>query len=626
MFIRGVKTKIVSLVLGVFLLAAMIPGCSSAQSESAAAETGTQSSIAVEFDSEDLNSAYTASQASKIILGGDEITLQGDGATVQGDTVTIQSGGTYIISGTLNDGQIIVDSEDQETVRLVLKGAQITCLNSAPIYVKNAEKTIITLAEGTANTISDGDSYVLEDSSADEPDAAVFSKDDLTINGGGSLTVNANYNNGITSKDDLKITGGNIIVNSAGDGLKGKDCIAVKSGCIEINAENDGLKSTNDQDSEKGFIYIEGGTLEITAGNDGIQAETSVLVKDGDITICSGGGSSNGASQAGPPRPGLNENSDGNSGDNSTDSESSKGIKAGVNITIEDGSLVLDTADDALHSNDSIIVNGGTIDLASGDDGMHADTSLVINSGEINITESYEALESAAITINDGNIHAVASDDGINTAGGSDGSSVNGRPGQNNFDASDGSRLDINGGYIYINAQGDGIDVNGDCTMTDGVVIVNGPTNDGNGPLDYNGSFTIKGGFLVAAGSAGMAQAPDSSSSQASLKLNLGSLTAGTLVSIQNEQGENILTFAPAKDYASVVVSSPELQQGSTYTVYTGGTSTGVEKDGLYTGGTYSPGTRVTDITVSGTVSEYGQSGGSMMAGGAPGGPRPDNR
>lgn len=620
MFTRGLKMKVISTALGLMLMTPVLSGCTSKADSSTTDAATNKSAISVKFDSEDLNSSWDIADASQIILKGDTISLDGKGTTVKGDTVTIQSGGVYAITGTLNDGQIVVDTEDKTTVKLVLNGANITNLSSAPIYVKNAEKTVITLAEGTKNTITDGDTYTLEDASSDEPNAAVYSKDDLTINGTGSLTVNANYQNGITGKDDLKIAAGNITVNAVADGIKGKNYIAIHDGNIVVNAQSDGLQSNNDEDAAKGFVYIENGTLQISAGNDGIQAETSVLIKDGDITISSGGGSANGISQSNEPmpgmkQPGMEQDQDTSSTSTDTETESYKGIKASEDITIESGNIVLDTADDAIHSNDSIVINAGTISINSGDDGIHSDSTMVINGGEIKIDKSYEALESASITINDGSFHLTASDDGINTAGGNDGSSVDGRTGQNNFNATDGSKLNIKGGYIYVDAQGDGIDVNGDFVMTDGEVIVNGPTNNGNGALDYNGSFEMNGGFLVAAGSSGMAQAPGDTSSQASLMLNLGTQTAGTLISIQNEDGENILTLAPAKDYASVVISSPKLQEGSTYTVYTGGTSTGTEKDGLYSNGDYTPGTQVTSIKVSGTVSSYGQSSGGMQGG-----------
>lgn len=295
---------------------------------------------------------------------------------------------------------------------------------------------------------------------------------------------------------------------------------------------------------------------------------------------------------------------------------------AGVGITIAGGTITIDSSDDSLHSNDSLLISGGSVIAASGDDGIHADSTLEISGGDILITKSYEGIESAGITISDGTIHLVAHDDGINAAGGNDSSSLNGRPGQNNIDASGDHSLQINGGYIVIDAAGDGIDVNGPITMTGGVVIVHGPTDNGNGPLDYLGSFKITGGYLLAAGSSGMAQAPDTSSTQYSVMLTFSSpQSAGTIVHIETVGGKEILTFAPAKAYQSVVLSSPDLQKGETCVVYTGGSSTGSVTDGLYCGGAYTGGNQFTSYTISGIVTNAGSSG-VGMPGGMPGGMR----
>jgi hypothetical protein len=573
----------------------------------------TPTPVVVLYDEDDLGGSVDDTDVAYIELEGDSIAFAGSGATVDGTTVTITSAGTYNVSGTLEDGQIVVDTQDEETVVLVLDGADITCSTSAPIYVVNAEKTVITLADGTENVVTDGDTYVLTDPEWDEPNAAIFSMDDLTIKGAGSLTVNANYNNGIASKDDLKITGGEITVYAVNDGIKGKDSIAVKNGTITINAGSDGLQSSNAEDAEKGYIAIEGGTLTITAGLDGIQAETQLAVSGGEVTISSGGGSVNSSSNGGGMWNDRNAPSD------SSSAESTKGLKAGVDITITDGTVNVDSSDDSLHSNGTLTIDGGKMVLASGDDGIHADSAIEINGGNVTITQSYEGIESAIVTINDGNIHLVSSDDGINIAGGNDGSSIDGRPGQNDFAASGNYALYINGGYIAIDAGGDGLDSNGSITMADGVVLVNGPTNDGNGALDYMGTFNITGGFLVATGSSGMAEAPSTSSTQYSVRYNFPSQqAAGTVVHIETQDGQEVLTFAPTKVYQSVVLSSPELENGTTYVVYTGGSSTGTVTDSLYGGGTYTAGTQVASLTISSMVTSAGSSVGGVR--GRPGG------
>ncbi len=626
--------KIAALLL-VLTLSFTPAACSSDTGESTNATFPSQSAntISVVYDSDDEDYSWNSSEASHIVLTGDTIEFYGSGAVVDDNQIAITSAGTYSISGTLNDGQIIVNTKDEETVRLILNGADITCYTSAPIYIKNAVKTVITLADDTENFITDGDDYIVEDSLIEEsesiePNAAIFSKDDLTINGNGSLTVNANYNNGIQSKDDLKITGGNITVNAVNDAIKGRDSIAVKKANITVNAGADGMQSNNDTNEEKGYVFIESGTIAITAGNDGIQAETSLIISGGKITISSGGGSANSSRHIGEE-----ENTWGDWGNrdmnidtgNNTDSESSagsaKGLKAGVSTIITGGTINIDSSDDSIHSNNSLTINGGNIIMASGDDGIHSDSTLEINGGEISITKSYEGIESAIITINDGNIHITASDDGINVRGGNDGSSIDGRPGQNEFSFSGNNWLYINGGYTAIDATGDGLDVNGSINMTAGDVIINGPTSDMNGAIDYLGTFTVSGGYIVAAGSSGMAQAPGTSSTQYAALINFSSqLSADTIVHIETEDGDEILTFIPTKTYQSLLLCSPELENGETYFVYTGGSSTGIVTDCLYSGGAYTAGTQITSFTISSIVTWIGSSGDGFPGGGFPGG------
>ncbi|KAA3655504.1 MAG: carbohydrate-binding domain-containing protein [Chloroflexi bacterium] len=536
--------------------------------------------LTVTYDNDDLEVSESSTDTSTITLNGDSVSVEGIGVSVNGSIVTITAAGSYSVSGTFHNGQIVVDTQDEETVNLILNGVDITCATSAPIYVSNAEKTVITLANDTENVITDGTSYVFPDAETDEPNAAIFSNDDLTINGSGSLTVNANYNNGIDSDDDLKITGGNITVNAVNDGIKGRDSIAVLDGNITVNAGGDGLQSNNDEDVEKGFVSIEGGVLVVTAVSDGIQAETQLNINSGTIDIVTGGG------------------------------DSAKGLKAGVDVTINGGTITVDAADDAIHSNSSITINGGDMVLASADDAVHSEDTLVINNGNLTITQSYEGLESDIIVINDGNIHLVASDDGVNVTSGdvSGGESV-----------TPGKYLEINGGTLFVDAGGDGLDSNGTGTMNGGLVIVNGPENGRNGSLDVNGTLAVNGGFLVAAGSAGMAQNASTDSTQYAVLETLSSVqAAGTMIHIESEDGQEILTFVPTKTYQTLFISSPELENGTTYNVYLGGSTTSTVTDGLYADGVYTAGTQVSSFTISSIVT--GES--AQMGGGSRGGNR----
>ena len=567
----------------------------------------------VESTNQDHSSTTVA--ADTTIEFGSSITVNGNGVTVDENIVTITQGGTYSLSGTLDDGQVIVNAGDLDQVELLLNGVHLTSSTSAPIYIMNADKTTLTLVEGTESVITDAESYVYEDATVDEPNAAIFSKDDLKINGTGSLIVNANYNNGIASKDDLDIKNGDITINAVNNGLKGKDSIEIDNGTFLINSGGDAIKSDNTTDTTKGWITINNGTFNLTATGDGIQAETDLLINGGTFTIKTGGGSENSSSKSSSwgvwAIPGHTQTSS----SSSEETTSAKALKAGVNLTIEDGNFNIDSSDDSIHTNDSIVINGGTFAIASGDDGIHADTTLDINGGTIDITKSYEGLESTTITINDGTIHLIASDDGINAAGGNDGSAMNGRPGQNNF-SSTSCMIYFNGGYIYVNASGDGIDANGSIEMSGGTVIVDGPTDGGNGALDYDATFNISGGLLIASGSNAMLQAPSSSSSQNTIVVS-SNTSSHTLVNVQDSTGTDLITYAPSKSSQAIIISSPEFKTGETYTISTGGTSTGTEIDGLYKGGSYSGGSNIATLTISSSITSNGNLNNGM---GGPGG------
>jgi len=539
-------------------------------------------------DSHEAGSDYSWESASviPITLNGTSISSSGAGVTLSGSKATITAGGTYSLSGTLSDGQIMVNASGQ-IVRLIFNGIAITNSTSAPINIQAAKKAIIVLAENTTNTLTDPATYVFPDATTDEPNAALYSKADMTLCGSGALTVNANYNDGIASKDGLVIAGGTITVKSVDDGIRGKDYLIVRDGNITVNAKGDGFKADNEEDADRGYIRIAGGKVTITSGDDAMMAATDMLISNGTISVTSGGGSSYAPTTTTDP----------------------KGIVGTLFTVIDGGTIAISSADDALHSNRHLVINGGTLTLSSGDDGVHADSTLGINGSTLTIGKCYEGIESKMVAINNGVIHVTSSDDGINGAGGKDQSGMPGWPGQPPM-VSGNYFLYINGGYIVVNANGDGIDVNGTIYMTDGTVIVHGPTNDGNGALDYDRGFTMTGGFLVAAGSSGMAQAPATSSTQNALLVNFSTRNTGSLFSLSSAAGENLVTFLPAKSWQSVAFSSPQLTRGTSYVVYYGGKTTGSAADGLYSGGGYTPGTKYAKFTVSSVVTKISRATG----------------
>lgn len=553
---------------------------SSATAASVLAENGAPETIG--------ESAAEGEGVVQITLEGGSIASAGAGVTVEGSTATITAAGTYQIGGTLDDGQLIVDTDDAEPVYLVLAGASISSSTSAPIYVKEAAAVEVVLADGAENVLSDAATYVYASADEDEPNAALFSDDTLVISGSGALTVEANYNDGIASKNGLTVEGGTLNVTAADDGIRGKDYLVVEGGSITVTAGGDGLSSDNADDLSLGYIAIAGGALNITAAGDGMQATTDLVVSAGEISVVAGGGSGAALSA----------------------DVSAKGLKA-ASLTLEGGRFAIDAAEDALHADGDLTVSGGTFSLAAGDDGIHAEASLTVNGGAIQVTESYEGLEGANIVLNAGSVALVSSDDGVNAAGG-DGSAEQGGFGGPGGGPGGGSySLTINGGTLVLDSAGDGLDANGTITMTDGLVVVNGPVERMNGALDVDGGFTVSGGTLVAVGSSGMAQAPGASSSQNALLLFFDQAQqAGTLIHIVDSAGSPVLTFAPSKSYQSLAFSSPALTTGETYAVYLGGSTTGGASDGLSTGGSYSGGTLYTSFTVEGVVTQVGSGGG----------------
>lgn len=672
-------------------------------------------------EAESIDDSWSEDEVDSVVtLEGDTAEESGSGVQIDGNTVTAVKGGTYLFRGTLN-GQIVVNTDKKTEVRLILDGVTITCEDSAPIDGILAQTITVTLAEDSENVLTDGTEYAYDDASKEEPNAALYAKNNLVINGNGSLTVNANCNYGINAKDSLILAGGTVTVNSVGDGIRGKDSVIILGGTYNVTSQSDGIQSFNDEDDDCGWIYVADGTFVIDAQEDGFQAETLLLTEGGSYQVTTGGGSENGrihneemggmpgnggapgnggtggnggapgngapggnggvpengaaAGNSGAPgngAPGGNDEAPGNGGtggndgapgngtpggnggvpgngaaagngggpgnrdtnssgeeretppdmedgtfadgetppdmgdmtppgqndgnsdsgsnadesddtlddaDDVTDSVSRKGLKAGLLLSISGGTYELNCADDSLHSNGDLTVSGGVFTMATGDDGAHADRTLTVNGGEMEITTCYEGLEGTEIDITGGSVTLTASDDGINAAG--DAGAV---------------LVSVSGGILQINASGDGLDSNGDIVMTGGEVYVSGPTGDGNGSLDYSGECRIDGGLLFLAGSTGMLQNPGEDSGQNTITVVYSEQQeAGTEVSLRTADEAVIASFTPAKAYASIQVSAPELDDGTVVSLYSG-----EEKLG--------------EITVSGSVTVADETGAETSA------------
>ncbi len=428
----------------------------------------------IELSDKDIDSSFD--DATTISLSNNASTIDGSGASVSGNEITISEEGTYVFSGTLEDGYILIAAEENADVHIVLDNVSITNSAGPAIMALSGDKLIVTLAPNSINQLTDG----MLDSATATYNAALYSEIDLTFNGTGSLSVTGNTEHAIFTKDDLKVVSGTFDLTSKGDALKGRDSVQIVSGQFKINAAGDAIQSSNDEDASKGWIIIEGGDFIILTDNDAIKAET-------DMTI-----------------------------------------------------------------------TGGNFEITAGDDGLTATGTLTVSGGIITITESYEGIEAQHIIINDGEITLTSSDDGINAASDS---------GQNDFT--------VNGGYLRIYAEGDGLDSNGTFTINGGIVIVDGPTITMNGALDYDGTGIINGGTLIAAGSLSMAEAPSEGSSQPAIMIYFSSNQAGgTEVAIMDASGNVVVSHTPSKNFQTIVFSAEGLSLDGTYTLTVNGTQT----------------------------------------------------
>lgn len=542
-------------------------------------------SINVEY----LSGEYSLDNATYITAKNGEISIEGSGAAVKSQALTINNKGVYVLSGDFADG-ITINARDA-AVYLVLNNANITNSNGACIYAQAVDTLYLASMSGTTNTIADGENYS-ENYGIEDVDAAVYSKGNIALIGDGKTEIISKHYHGIHSKDYLQVLGGEYLVSAVRNGIVGKDYVAIKDGTLNVTSGNDGIKSNQDTDTKLGYIVIDGGNITINATGDAIQAETRVSISDGTFDLTTGGGAKITSTNSEWGRWG------GTSNTNSESNTSAKGIKAEKYIFIDGGNFTFNTSDDAIHSNTNIVINNGNITINSGDDGIHADSDLVINNGNIDITQSYEGIEATSITINDGNVKVVANDDGFNAAGGNDSSSINGRAGQNKFSGNGAGSLTINGGNVYVNSAGDGLDSNNSISITGGYITVDGPTNNGNGALDHDGNMTISGGTLIAAGSSGMLELPSTSSSQNTICIVFTSTpSANTEFTLKDSDGNTIVSYTPSKQYASIIVSTPEIATNASYTALTGNSEAGT-------------------ITVTGPVTTYGGNAGSMNRGG----------
>lgn len=587
----------------------------------AQSETGTFSSADM-FTERDLAGTYEESGAVYVTLSDDGITGETDGVVIDGQTVTITEEGTYIFSGTLSEGQIVVDADDAK-VQIVLDNVDITCASSAAVYVKSAEKVFVTLAEGSQNTLRNTDEYVAIDDN--NIDAVIFSKSDLTLNGTGSLTIVSAEGHGIVSKDDLKITGGTYDITAAGHALSGKDSVRIADGTFVLTAGKDGIHSENEDNEEKGYIYIADGDFTITSDGDGMDASNIVQIEDGTFDITAGGGAANSqktheSDMPGRPGGGMPQNGERPDGgtplemsekpdgenmpqmgekpdgatppeqpsqtdqsdtadeaatpDDETDHQSSSAETTEDTTTDESG-----TSTKGIKADGDMYLKGGTYQIDSADDSIHSNANITIADGTYTLATGDDGVHADdALIVNGGTITVTESYEGL------EGLTVTINDGTIDITARDdginaaGEKMELNGGYIHILAGGDGVDSNGDLTINGGEIYIDGPSDNGNSAIDYGdrSSAYVNGGMLVAIGSSGMAEGMSDSSKQEVLMVKLGEQMEAGDVELTDNEGNVIVSYTALKSYDCVIISTAEVESGATYTLTTSGTMTEV--------------------------------------------------
>lgn len=472
------------------------------------------------YSDRDKDASYDVASATNIALSGQGATVSGEGAAVEGATVTISAAGTYAVTGELTAGSLVVNAGDQDKVQIVLSGASIRNEAGPALNIQQADKVFVTLADGTQNTLADGASYELVEGE-DEPNAALYSKADLTINGTGALSVEGNYRHGVNSKDDLVVTGGAITVVAKEDGLRGKDCVKVADGSFAITAGGDGVKSSNDEDPTRGFVSIDGGTFTVTGCEEGIEAQ-EVIVNNGELNITA---SDDGINAAVAER---------DSNDATIDASGDAGSTVGQ--------------DD--HAGDQ----GGE---GQGDGGQGADAQNGRGGQRPELPEGVEPGQ-----VPDGEQGGgFGARDGRGGAGGPMGAN-----------ASEDCLIQINGGVVTINAGGDAVDSNGYVEVTGGE-LVGASSGTGDSALDYEYGATVTGGTVILAGGAGMAETFSEGSTQPFALVSLNG-SANTELSVESESGEVLARCTVPVSFQCVTLSVPGLAEGATGKLVAGDATT----------------------------------------------------
>lgn len=565
------------------------------------------------FTVNDRDGAWETVGATRISLNGGSASVAGGGAYFFDGNVVIAQSGQYVISGTLDDGSVIVSADGNSKVWILLDGAEISCTDDACLRIDQADKVFLTLAEGADNRFSGGAEYS-DTAQEDKTGGVIYAHDDLTINGTGSLTLEAAFKHGIDANDDLVITGGSLTVNAAADAIHVHDSFRIENAALTLAAGDDGIRVS----TEEGYFYQESGSIGIDAGGDGVSTLGNILLAGGKLSVTAGddGIHTESGFSASETELAITAGDDGihtageltvtactllvdtendglqAGGELRIDSgeltlkAADNGMNAEGGIVLSDGVLTLDTGSDGIHAAGDIRCEGGKLTIRSEDDGIHSDAAVVVTGGTLFIEKCYEGIEGLTIDISGGDVTVYPTDDGLNANGGSGGFGGHGggfgmeQTGQNQTAAETAETwIHISGGTVTVvngsARDSDGLDSNGDILISGGTVRVSLNNDGSNNAIDFasesGGVCEISGGDVIACGSYAMAEGFTSGSTQPSIMYNIsGGAAAGTTVSLEDADGNVLMSYEAPCSFSSVTMSSPELKLGESYLVVIG--------------------------------------------------------
>ena len=601
--------KILTSATSVTLLAALaLTGCSTTSNALASGTTAADSSVGTTATTSSATATGTAASSSSFstnVKSGEKLDVDThyseqdlswdtssetaidlsnptatDGVTVEDGTLTITKAGTYKLSGEYQ-GQIKVETADSDAVRLVLDNANITNSSGAALNVVNADEVILYSASGTTNTISDGADYTA--TGEDDPDAVVYSKADLTIAGEGTLKVNGNHEDGIHTSDGLVIASGTLEVNAANTGIKGKDYVDILGGTINVTAQQDGIKSTNDTDEGQGWTRLSNGTVTVNAGDDGFKASRVVEISGGSLTVEQ--------SDEGIEAQYINV-SGGDVNVTSADDGMNASLKTNDSESTDSSANTSDTADQQQNNQQQGSLPGGQQNGTSNQqqqgtgqpqppamsgtsqDGTSQNGTTGTGQQQNNTQNQGNQNMGQPPAMPGGNAQDGTSQNGTTGTGqqGMGQPPQGGMPGGGGgtFEVVD-AAINVSGGHVTVNAEGDGIDSNGVTTLSGGTLIVNGPSQGGNAALDTNGDLLLNGATVLSGSTADMFEAPSTNSTSGYLKLtNSSGFEQGSTVQVADSSGKVVANYKVTKSNVQLVlVSSSSIVKGQSYTVYT---------------------------------------------------------